>query len=562
MTGQRAVIYCRVSTDEQARGYSLQTQLAECKDYAKRMEYMVLETFKDDYTGESLDRPDLDRLREFITRNPVEVVIVYDLDRLARKSVYQMLIEEELRAHGAVVEYVNGQYADTDEGRLQKQIKASIAEYEKAKILERSKRGKRGKAQGGFAVVAARPPYGYQVKSEPHKSWLERDEDEARIVRLVYEWYLYGNGQVGPLSMSSIAAELTRLDIPTRGDKCTHVAKKSGHGVWTAGMIRHILTNETYTGTWHYGKTKMVKDNNKKQKPDKSRYKRGLGKQVARPRDEWVKVTVPSIISRVDFDAVQGRLSLNKEQAKRSVKHDYLLGRRVKCLKCGYSYVGRTRREHLQYYYCKGSEQKPVKLCDMPQFRADEVEETVWQWIKYLMQHPDQLAEGLRVEKSEAERANSGVYARLALIDAKIAENQDKLDKLLDLYLDGRINKEVLAEREARLKSTLADLRTERADLSEHLQINIPTDEEINSIVAYCEEIGVGLDNATFEDKRRYFDWLNVRGKLAVEVNEKVVYAKCRIGEQRLSLVLTSPLSNTGATAIRSCGCPPTPHCR
>src|SRR5512138_2532438 len=145
MADKRAVIYCRVSTDEQARGYSLQTQLDECLKYAKQMKYLVIETFKDDYTGESLDRPDIDRLREFITRTPVEVMIVYDLDRLESKSVYQMLIEEELRVRGAVVEYVNGQYADTDEGRLQKQIKASIAECEKAKILERSKRGKRGK---------------------------------------------------------------------------------------------------------------------------------------------------------------------------------------------------------------------------------------------------------------------------------------------------------------------------------------------------------------------------------------------------------------------------------
>ena len=267
MADKRAVIYCRVSTDEQARGYSLQTQLAECLKYAQQKKYAVLETFKDDYTGESLDRPDLDRLRQFMTHTPIEVVIVYDLDRLARRSVYQMLIEEELRVHGAIVEYVNGQYADTDEGRLQKQIKASIAEYEKAKILERGKRGKRGKAQSGFVLVAARAPYGYRVRSEPHKSWLEIDEDEARIVRLVFEWYVYGNGQSGPMSMLSIAAELTRLDIPTRGDQCAHVAKKRGHGEWTGGMIRHILTNETYIGVWYFGKTKMVKAPASSRKP-------------------------------------------------------------------------------------------------------------------------------------------------------------------------------------------------------------------------------------------------------------------------------------------------------
>jgi hypothetical protein len=193
----------------------------------------------------------------------------------------------------------------------------------------------------------------------------------------------------------------------------------------------------------------------------------------------------------------------------------------------------------------------------MPNFRADQVDDTVWGWIKHIMQHPDQIADGLRAEKTEAERANSALSERLSLIDGKITENQAKLDRLLDLYLDKGISKETLIERETWLKATLADLNSERADLAEHLRTNIPTDEEIESIVAACEEIGVGLDNATFDDKRKYFDWLQVRGKLAVENDEKVVYTKCRIGEQRLSVVATSPSSNTGAIAIRRCVCLP-----
>lgn len=211
-------------------------------------------------TPEKVYRPDLDRLREFVAHNPVEVVLVYDLDRLARKSVYQMLIEEELRTRGAIVEYVNGQYADTDEGRLQKQIKASIAEYEEAKILERGKRGKRGKAQSGFVLEAARAPYGYRVKSEPHKSWLETDEEEARIVRLVFEWYTRGETPGKRMSINAISKRLTNMRILTRGDQQQHVAKKRAVGVWSGAMIRHILANETYIGVWHFGKTRMEND--------------------------------------------------------------------------------------------------------------------------------------------------------------------------------------------------------------------------------------------------------------------------------------------------------------
>ena len=101
------------------------------------------------------------------------------------------------------------------------------------------KRGKRGKAQSGFPIVAARPPYGYQVKSEPHKSWLVVDEAEARIVRVVFQWFLYGEAQTRiterkPLSLRAIAAKLGADHVPTRGDTMAHVAKRNGRGTWAS----------------------------------------------------------------------------------------------------------------------------------------------------------------------------------------------------------------------------------------------------------------------------------------------------------------------------------------
>ena len=123
---KRAVIYARVSTDEQTKGYSLPTQLEACRKYAAERGYEISAEFRDDHTGASLDRPGLNQLREFVAAASIEVMVVYDVDRLARKSVYQMLIEEEMNRQGVTVEYVNGQYADTDEGRLQKQSRRAL----------------------------------------------------------------------------------------------------------------------------------------------------------------------------------------------------------------------------------------------------------------------------------------------------------------------------------------------------------------------------------------------------------------------------------------------------
>ena len=84
---KRAIIYVRVSTDEQAKGYSLQTQVEGCTRYAQEMGYTIAATFQEDYTGTTLDRPALNEMRNFITSDSsISVLIVYDLDRIARKS--------------------------------------------------------------------------------------------------------------------------------------------------------------------------------------------------------------------------------------------------------------------------------------------------------------------------------------------------------------------------------------------------------------------------------------------------------------------------------------------
>lgn len=573
---KRAVIYARVSTDDQAKGYSLKTQVDAGYQYAASRGYTVVETFQDDYTGASLDRPALNALRAFVAADSVGVVIVYDVDRLARKSIYQMLIEEELRRAGAVVEYVNGQYADTDEGRLQKQIRGAIAEYEKAKIVERSKRGKRGKAQSGFVVTGARPPYGYRVRTEPHKAWLEIDEDEAAVVRLIYQWYLQGDGRQGPMSMNAIATRLTEMHIPTRGDRAPHFAKKRGRGVWSSAIVKRILSNETYTGTWHFGKTCMMSEEELRaagdaeraarlrNRPQMSRRKNlsriSLSKeQVPRPRDEWIPVSVPAIVSREVFDAAREQRRINAALARRNRRRDYLLSGRLKCAKCGYAYVGRTRRETNTYYYCKGREQKPVSLCDMPNIRGDWAEAVVWEWLKGVMQHPDQLVKGLRAEQAAADQKHSTLRARLALVESQMAEVEAEQAELLSMYLARKFKTELLDRRKAELDKAAADLERERAEIADYLEAEDLTDAHIAAIESDVAEIRDGLELATRDDIRRYFDLLRVRGTIALENGERVIYASCRIGKQRLSLAPTSPLSNTGAIVTRVCACPATP---
>ena len=552
---KKAAIYSRVSTDEQAKGYSLQTQIEACQAYAQERGYTVTAAFSDDYTGAAIDRPELNKLRDYMARNPLDVVIIYDIDRLARKSAYQVLIEEEFKRVGVSIEFVMAQYEDTDEGRLQKQIRGVIAEYEKAKILERSKRGKRGKAKSGFVLTGARPPYGYQVKSEPHKAWLEIDESEAAIVRMVYDWYLRGDESGLPMSANGIAKRLTKLGIPTRGDRQAHFAKKFGHGVWQRAMIIHILTNETYTGVWYFGKTKMIDDGkHREQQP-----KRGLGKQVARAQEEWIPVNVPAIIDRETFDLAQKRKEYSKRMLGGHAKYQYLMKSRLTCSKCGYSMRGQFIHGRNQYYLCNGRRQA-VCLCDMPSVRGDWVDAIVWEWAKVIIEKPESLRVGLDNVQSELQQANQALFDRMAIIEQQIQENQSQLDKLLDLYLNGDFPKEVLTERKSRLEQMLAGLHKEHNDLARHIRKVSMTDDQLSYIEAFCAKIRKGLNQADFNIKRQIIELLDVRGKIAFENNEKVLYLKCLIQpneyQQRLPIV-TSHSSNIGAIATIRIACRP-----
>jgi site-specific DNA recombinase len=546
---KNAVIYVRVSTDEQTKGYSIQSQEEACQHYATEHDYRVMGVFKDDYTGASLDRPGLNSLRAHMESDSTQAVIVYDIDRLARKSIYQALLEEEFKRLGAIIEYVIGQFDDSDEGRLQKQIRASIAEYEKAKIAERSKRGKRGKAKCGFVLVAARPPYGYKVKAESHKAWLEVDQEEAEIVRWVFNVY---TGDDRP-ALNKVAAMLTNMNVPTRGDKHKHIAKKRPYAYWTPAMIRHILTNETYIGCWHFGKTRMIEDG--KHRAAKS--KRGLGKQVARDKSEWIPVNVPAIIDVVTFGAAKERLAANKVDASRNKnpEHEYLMSNRLACACCGYTYVGNTRRTGQAYYRCNGKIKYGAGYCHMPGFRVDTTDDLIWKWVAGVISEPATVIEGLRAVQSENRLANRALYDRLDIIDHQVTETSGQLTRLLDLYLSGDFPKEVLTERKARLEETLLKLKKERAENMEHLQSKTIPLERIDEIEDFCKSVRAGLEAVTFRDRRRIIELLDVRGKIAVEENEKVVYIRCLLGQRRLPVAVTLPLlcnhSETWALSAR-----------
>ena len=156
-----AAIYARVSCEQQSREQTIASQVEALKARVAR-DGLALEEelcFVDDgYSGGTLVRPALERLRDQAAAGAVDRLYVHCPDRLARKYAYQVVLIDELRRQGIEVVFLNRAIAETAEDDLLLQVQGMIAEYERVKVLERSRRGKRHAALGARSASWAAPP--------------------------------------------------------------------------------------------------------------------------------------------------------------------------------------------------------------------------------------------------------------------------------------------------------------------------------------------------------------------------------------------------------------------
>ena len=175
---KRAVTYARVSGDDRGKeGRNLAGQLEICREYALKKGYLIVAELSEDdrgASGVSLDLPALNQSLEMARNGEFDILVIREIDRFARSLAKQLIIEQEFRRSGAQIEYVMGEYPDTPEGSLNKNIKAVIAEYERLKINERMVRGRRQKIKAGSVMVHGRPPFGYHLDDSTGKSLLIR----------------------------------------------------------------------------------------------------------------------------------------------------------------------------------------------------------------------------------------------------------------------------------------------------------------------------------------------------------------------------------------------------
>jgi len=241
------------------------------------------------------------------------------------------LLVDEFRRAGVEVSFLNRALGHSPEDDLLLQVQGMIAEYERAKIIERHRRGKRHAAHGGAVNVLSGAPYGYRYVTKYEGGGQARYEilpDEARVVRQVFAWV--GGDR---LTIGEVCRRLTQAGERTR----------TGRTVWDRSVVWGILKNPAYQGTAAFGKTRQgpLRPRLRAQRNRPVQPRRAVSTTDVPPED-WITIPVPALVEAAVFAAVQEQLQENKRHARQSSRGArYLLQGLLQCQQCGYAFYGK-----------------------------------------------------------------------------------------------------------------------------------------------------------------------------------------------------------------------------
>ena len=492
-----AAIYARVSSARQAKDQTIGSQLSALREHAATSRLDVPEewVFADDgHSGATLARPALEALRDLAAQGCLDVVLVYSPDRLARKFAYQALLIEELARCGVRVEFVKGPRGDSPEDQLMVQFQGMFAEYEKAQIMERYRRGKAYRAKSGSVNVLSGAPFGYRyVRKTPESgARYEVVPHEAVLVAEMFRRYADDGAAIADLGRW-----LTSQGVPTR----------TGKDRWDRSVLWGMLRNPAYAGTAVFGKTQAVHE-----PAGLNRTARLAGRTVPRqvrvadrPKEEWTEIPVPALVEEETFDRVQQRLADNKRFAARNTRVPSLLQGLAACASCGYGYyrtsATTTARKKIYYYRCLGSDDyryEGGRVCQNKPVRADYMDEVVWDHVTALLADPSLIrAEiGKRIERARTSdpvtRKRGQLGQALAKTTASIAAFSEQLLTIDEL----RARMPDLRARETGLKDQIAALDAQAADRDAYLRL-------ADDLEGFLARLRQSSATATTEDKQR-----------------------------------------------------------
>jgi site-specific DNA recombinase len=415
-TSRFVAIYCRVSTDEQAReGVSLDEQQERLKAYCRAMGWAeeVMLFVDDGYSAKSTDRPQLKRLMTCIENGEISKVMVTKLDRMSRRLLDLLTLIDMFQQHQVAFISISESFdTNTPSGRLTLQVLGAVAEFERERIRERVLDNMFHAANQGKWLTQS--PYGYRLEEKV----LTIYEPEAKIVRQMYELYLNQG-----LGFFAIARQLNEQGVPSRHNK-----------EWSIRSVKLLLTNPVYKGTFIWNRV------------DSSKKKRTL-----KDDKDWIIIDdcLPAIIDKHTWERVQSKIN-RPSIAPRAQTSPHLLGGLLKCGNCGSGMsIGWSGSRDRRYRVYRCSANKNKGTCTSKQYKADEVES--W-FLEGLSGLSDSLSLELvpqLIEKARGSQSNRG--------EQQIAAARNRYKRKVEAYTAGLIEMQDLNEEKQRMERVIQE---------------------------------------------------------------------------------------------------------
>ena len=479
-SGMRAAIYARVSDKSQDTEdkTSISEQIGEMEAYCESRGLNITARYQEVGRGWSKKRPEFQRMLADAKRGRFDTIVCWKSDRLSRGMYPAAALMEVVEAHQTRLEAVMDAIDMKTFGLM-----AAIGKIELDNFRERSTLGKRGTAKQGRVPMGGLP-YGYRIGDDGRP---EVVEEQAEIVRRIFHMYVH-EGMGSP----SIAVQLTDEGIPTQ----------TGRLLWRQSYIHYVLANATYTGTWVYGKTRVISTD--------------YGtKEYDQPRDTWIEVPVPPLVDEKTWERAQKLKKQRSKRAKRNTKVLYLLQHLLRCGECGHNFHakstwrtssvrnGKRYRYDLptprRYYMCNGTLSLRLRCRERSNIRAERLEEPIWSEVKRVIQNPDLIVAGIDTLDSQE---GGGLVEETAQAERDLRSIQMEEDRAIRLFVSGKITetqldhqRRFITERLESARAKLDDYRAQEASGAEKRRL-------MEAVLAWAREVGQGLDELAPEQRR------------------------------------------------------------
>jgi site-specific DNA recombinase len=515
--GIRPAFYARVSSEQQVRKETIDSQLQALRQRIAADGLALDESFgfaDEGVSGSVLIRPALERLRDLAAAGAIDRLYVLCPDRLARSYAHQALLVDEFRRAGVELVFLDHAHDPTPEGNLLLQVQGVIAEYERAKIQERNRRGTLHAARAGSVSVFGRAPFGYRYIDRRAGGGMARFEiadDQAEVVRQIFTWVV-----VDGCSLAEIGRRLEKQGV----------ASPSGRSRWLTSTLGSMLANPTYAGTAMFGRSRFGPRRETLRRP--RRLKPGhIRKDVSiyhTDPSEQIAIAVPAIVEPGVFEAARARLAENRKRKRVGVVGAAcLLQGLLVCSKCGYAYHGASSKpekpQPYRYYRCGGavpSRFGGVAVCANKILNRGRIDAAVWEDVRSLLLDPSRLAaEHRRRLEGPAEPTDPKATSATKKVDAV----RRSIARLIDSYQDGYLEKGEFEPRIRGLRERLEQLEANAAGLAKRER----SEEEVREVIGAIEQFAAGvrerLDSSDFTTQRDLIRTLVDR----IEVGEESV---------------------------------------